>query len=132
MTISIPIQRKWIFILTSKTISRDKPTSCRVVISRPQINRTRFSIEIFTAVTERISIVVIDVLLNAESIISILFSYFAVFICKIYNIAVSIFLYIIFTVNNVYKVFDFLFSCNKWTKIIFSCYNFLLFSIFFP
>ena len=90
MTISISIQWKRIFIFTYKGIPTNKSACCRVIISRPQINSSRFLVVVFTTVTESIRIWIINILFNAESIICVSFSNFTLSICKIYNIAVSV------------------------------------------
>ena len=71
IAIRIQIQTQWIRILTCIRISRNKSTSCRVIISSPQINRAAFRIIIFTAIPERIRIRVIDILLHTKRIIRI-------------------------------------------------------------
>ena len=69
---------------------RNKSACCRVIISRPQINSSRFLVVVFTTVTECICVIFIDVFLNAESVILVSLSHFTIGICKIYNIAVSV------------------------------------------
>ena len=67
-------------IYSKKSNNQNKSTSSRIIISRSKINSTCFSIKIFTAVTERISIGLINILLNTKSIISIGLCNTAVFI----------------------------------------------------
>ena len=88
--ISIQIQTQRIFIFASKAIPWNEPTNTRIIVSCSKVYSAGFSIIIFAAVTERIFIGINDILLNAESVILVSLSYFAVGICEIYNIAVSV------------------------------------------
>ena len=90
MAISISIKRKRIFILASIAIPWNKSACWRIVISCPQINSSSFLVIVLTTITERICIVLINVILNAESVILVSLSYFAIGICEINNIAMSI------------------------------------------
>ena len=90
MAISISIKRKRIFILASIAISRNKSTRTRIVVSRPQINSSRFLVIVFTTITVYISIRIINILFNTESVILVSFCNLTCFICKIYNIAMSV------------------------------------------
>ncbi len=110
VTISIKVKTQRIFILTCNRISANKSTNSRIIIPCPKIDRTRFNIEILTAVTERISIGIINILFNTESVVSVLLSNFSVGIGNIYNIAMSILSVVgIFRLSAVYK----LILCSK-------------------
>ena len=109
-TIGIKIQTQRIFNLTGITVTTNKPTSSRIIVPRPKVNRTCFSIKIFAAITERISIGIVDILLNTESVISIGLNNLTVSVCKVYNISMSVLSIVgIFGFNAVYK----LILCSK-------------------
>ena len=77
-------------MFTTKAIPTNKSSNLRIIVSRPEINRTRFSIVILTTVTERIRIGIINILFNTKCIVLISLSYRTSWIRKIYNITVSI------------------------------------------
>ena len=88
--VSVEIQTKRIRPSACEWVTADKSTCTRIVISCPKINSSYFSIVIFTAVTKRIGIVLVNILLNTKSVVSVLFGYLALSVCKINNIAVSV------------------------------------------
>ena len=90
MAIRIPIQAQRIFIFSCIAISRNKSTSCRIIIPSSQINRTRFRIVVFSTIPERIRIRVIDILLHTERIIGIGLGNFTCRIGQIHHITMCI------------------------------------------
>ena len=73
-----------------KIVPWNKPTCTWVIVSCSKINSSSFLVIIFTAVTERICIVFINVFFNTKCVISVTLCYFSVFISKVYYITVSI------------------------------------------
>ena len=73
-----------------KIVPWNKPTCTWVIVSCSKINSSSFLVIIFTAVTERICIVFINVFFNTKCVISVTLCYFSVFISKVYYIAMSV------------------------------------------